>query len=92
MCLNWLRKSHLDADKQKRVEQEIIELMALCDNSNMPENDKEPSLPELSYGQSDEILSASSAVRIEYNCDMGRHIVATRDILPGLLTLSIQNF
>lgn len=83
MCLKWLRRSQLDAEKQKHVEEEITKLTKLCNENDTLENRKETSLPELSYGQSDEILSASSAVRIEYNCDMGRHIVAARDILPG---------
>lgn len=82
MCLKWLRKSKLDAEKQRHVEEEL-KFLPVYDNNDKTENKKIASLPDLSYGQSDEILSASSAVRIEYNCDMGRHIVATRDILPG---------
>ncbi|KAF4529772.1 hypothetical protein B566_EDAN018037 [Ephemera danica] len=37
-------------------------------------------VPELSYGPSTEIVGASSAVRIKYNEQQGRHLVAARDI------------
>lgn len=45
-------------------------------------------MPQLSYPQSNEILAACDAIRIEYYELMGRHIVATKTIKPGGYTVS----
>jgi hypothetical protein len=42
-------------------------------------------LPELSYGQNPEVPSFSSAVSVEYSKQLGRHLVANRDINTGII-------
>ncbi|KAF4524028.1 hypothetical protein B566_EDAN013130 [Ephemera danica] len=48
-------------------------------------------VPELSYGANPEILGASSAVKLEYNEQQGRHLVAARDIEIGDVLLMAEN-
>ncbi|KAF4528415.1 hypothetical protein B566_EDAN016991 [Ephemera danica] len=48
-------------------------------------------VPTLSYGANPEVLGASSAVRIEYSEQQGRHLVATRDIEIGDVVLISEN-
>jgi len=40
-------------------------------------------LPSLSYGPSKEVPSFSSAVSLQYSKELGRHLVANRDIKTG---------
>ncbi|KAF4522411.1 hypothetical protein B566_EDAN007661, partial [Ephemera danica] len=47
--------------------------------------------PELSYGPNSETPCASSAVRIEYSEQQGRHLVATRDIKIGDILVLEEN-
>jgi len=42
-------------------------------------------LPSLSYGPSEEVPSFSSAVNLEHSKELGRHLVANRDIETGNL-------
>jgi hypothetical protein len=42
-------------------------------------------LPELSYGQSSEVPSFSSAINLVYNKKVGRHLIANRNINTGML-------
>jgi len=48
---------------------------------------KKWTLPSLSYGESEEVSSFSSAVSIEHSKALGRHLVANRDIETGICLL-----
>ena len=49
----------------------------------LPEPNNEWKLPELSYGQNPEVPSFSSAVSLEYNKKLGRHLISNREINTG---------
>ena len=51
-----------------------------------PDND----VPELSYGVNQRMPSASVAIDIRFSPDKGRFFVATQDLMPGHLTLTID--
>jgi hypothetical protein len=42
-------------------------------------------MPELSYGQNPEVPSFSSAVNLVHSKELGRHVVANRDINTGII-------
>jgi len=42
-------------------------------------------LPELSYGQNSEVPSFSSAINLVYNKEVGRHLIANRNINTGII-------
>jgi hypothetical protein len=52
-------------------------------NVYVPKPNNEWKLPELSYGQNPEVPSFSTAVSLEYNKKLGRHLIANREIKTG---------
>jgi hypothetical protein len=49
----------------------------------LPKPNNDWKLPELSYGQNPEVPAFSSAVSLEYNKKLGRHLIANREINTG---------
>jgi hypothetical protein len=78
----------LTEEKKQAIGMELRTLMhhladsqsteALCCNQL-----KQPLLPSCSYSKNREILCASDCVELKFILDMGRCIMATRDIQPG---------
>ncbi|KAF4519624.1 hypothetical protein B566_EDAN003791 [Ephemera danica] len=68
-----------------------FKLQSPCNDSCSEEVIFPNEVPELTYGPSNEVPCASSAVRIEYNDQQGRHLVATKDIQIGDVLLIGEN-
>jgi hypothetical protein len=45
-------------------------------------------LPEMSYGQNTEVPSFSSAINLEHTMELGRHLIANRNINTGIFILA----
>lgn len=69
-----------DALRKKFIEK--VDSMKIARNVRKQGGPKQPPLPEIN-NRNPEVPCASDAVKIEYNDEYGRHVVATRDIEPG---------
>ncbi|XP_017884795.1 SET and MYND domain-containing protein 4-like [Ceratina calcarata] len=69
-----------DTLRKKFIEQ--LDSMKMARNVRKRGDLKQPPVPEIN-NRNVEVPCASDAVRIEYNEEYGRHVVATRDIKPG---------
>ncbi|XP_039288766.1 SET and MYND domain-containing protein 4 [Nilaparvata lugens] len=83
----WLAKSNLKKDKQasynSSLELSLSDLDKDCENMVVVRLGQLSEKLELSFPPNDEILCACDALKIEYSEEFGRHVVATKDILPG---------
>jgi len=80
-----LVEKHNKKDVSARLKAELAKEMELPEPvfaSDLPQPN-EWTLPPLSYGPSAEVPSFSSAVNLEYNEQLGRHIVANRNLNTG---------
>jgi hypothetical protein len=74
-------------DEIKRLSELVRSKMEDPPEPDLKEKLPEPNnwkLPELSYGQNPEVPSFSSAVNLEYSTELGRHLIANRNINTGL--------
>ncbi|XP_059478886.1 SET and MYND domain-containing protein 4-like [Neocloeon triangulifer] len=81
-----IKQANLNEEKCQEQLQIIARLIVNCKGA--VKNPEEPNLacaplPAKSFDQNEEIICASSCVKIQYSDEMGRHICATRDIEPG---------
>ncbi|KDR23054.1 SET and MYND domain-containing protein 4-like isoform X2 [Zootermopsis nevadensis] len=85
----WLfSASALTEEKKETIRLEIENFVQHLANSKTTEIShslqiEQPLLPSCSYGKNHEILCASDCVELKFIPEMGRYIVATRDIRPG---------
>jgi SET and MYND domain-containing protein 4 len=82
-----LKIADLNEEKSKEQMKLISKYIAKCQTGDIIVNvgrmEPKVEMPSKSYDQNDEILCASSCVKIEYSSEFGRHVCATRDIEPG---------
>jgi hypothetical protein len=74
-------------DDAKRISELVLHKMEEPEpifNIPLPKpNNNNWKLPELSYGQNPEVPCFSSAVSLEYNKELGRHLISNRNINTG---------
>lgn len=83
----------MNGSKLDKVKNDINALIKECDNAtnespkltDINEKSDVPDIPAFSYGRHKVINCASQCIDIAFSPEMGRHLVATHDILPGLL-------
>ncbi|KAG8236842.1 hypothetical protein J437_LFUL017126 [Ladona fulva] len=79
--------SSLTDNKRKEIENNISQLLSDCQicQENVGPHKVSPGicLPTLSGKKNDEVFCASNAVKIHFSEEFGRHVVATRNIIPG---------
>lgn len=86
-ALSVLPSAHITQDQRNNVENSLVQLIEGNDNQTnenyIPVNtERNFPLPEIP-STNRLILNASDKIRIDFSLEMGRHVLATRDIEPG---------
>lgn len=82
--IKYLCQSNLSDKKLDILQEHLNSLLAECSSHTTIEYSHNPGfLPNLSHGANPYIQSGSAAIDVEHSYDMGRYLVATKDINPG---------
>ncbi|KAL1131590.1 hypothetical protein AAG570_011204 [Ranatra chinensis] len=85
-ALEYLPKAGFSSEKEAKIKDQINRTLFTCGENNIISEkvaNNDCKLPTYKVESSKTIESASCLIDINYSSEMGRHIVATRDIEPG---------